>query len=215
MPVRTIPLSHRSHITGRQPFVPGANSVGHESTLERDFVMLCRFDRDVLGVEEQPVTIPWIDGDKRNRRYTPDYRVARAVGVEIVEVKYRDDLWAGWSTYKPMFTAARTWCASQGLQFRIMTERQIRKPILQNAKRLIPRLHDQVPADAEAHIIQVLERLGQVSLAKLIEASTGPDFSREIVLSAVWPLLARRAISVALENEITGTSKIWLPEVRS
>lgn len=213
MPVRTIPLSRRSHITGRQHFVPGLTSVGHESTLERDFVMLCRFDRDVLGIEEQPVIIHWIDSDGRNRRYTPDYRVTRRCGTEIVEVKYRDDLWAAWPTYKQVFLAARKWCTSQNLHFRIMTERQIRKPILQNAKRLIPRLQDQVPADIERHIINVLNRLGRAPLAKLIEEAAGLNFSREIVLSAVWPLMARRTIATVLELEITGTSEVWLPGV--
>jgi hypothetical protein len=61
MPARAIRPSYRSHITGRQSFIPGGNSIAHESTLERDFVTLCRFDPGVLAIEEQPVTINWID----------------------------------------------------------------------------------------------------------------------------------------------------------
>jgi hypothetical protein len=92
MPARAIRPSYRSHITGQQPFSPGGTIIGHESALERDFVTLCRFDSDVLAIEEQPVTINWTGPNGRNRRYTPDYRVVRQTSIELVEIKYRADL---------------------------------------------------------------------------------------------------------------------------
>src|ERR1700746_1864100 len=129
MPVRAIPRSHRSHIIGRQSFVPGTRLIGHESALERDFVTLCRFDPDVLEIEEQPVAIHWIDSSGRTHRYTPDYRVVTQTGSEIVEVKYRKDLWANWKDYKPAFIAARDWSNARGMRFRIVTDRHIRGPL--------------------------------------------------------------------------------------
>ena len=140
MPARRIPLSYRSHVTGGQPFIPGARAIAHESALERDFVTVCRFDPEVIGVEEQPVTIYWTDAAGRQRRYTPDYRVVRRSGTDLVEVKYRNDLWANWEDYKPAFIAARNWAARQGMRFKIATERHIRGPVLANAKRLLPRI---------------------------------------------------------------------------
>ena len=210
MPVRVIPLSHRSHITGRQPFVPGMRSIGHESTLERDFVTLCRFDPDVLGIEEQPVRIDWIDTNGRMHRYTPDYRVVRRTHVDLVEVKYRSDLWTNWNHYRPALIAGRDWAVARGMRFRIATERHIRTGLLRNAKRLIPRMQDTVPAEVERHIVNILNYTQPTPLADLVEAATGVEFPRDVILSAIWPLLARRSLMTALDYEITGQSVLHL-----
>lgn len=215
MSVRTIPLSYRSHVTGHQPFTPGSRAISHESALERDFVTICRFDPDVFGIEEQPVTIDWRDADGRSRRYTPDYRVVRRTWTEIVEVKYRADLWSEWAHYKPIFAAARGWAAVCGMRFRIATDRQIRRPFLTNAKRLVPRMRDAVSPEIEQRIIAVLGRLQPVAFSSLVDAVVSPAVPRELALSAIWPLLARRTIATALDVEITAKSILYLPPVLS
>jgi hypothetical protein len=215
MPVRRIPLSYRSHVTGYQPFIPGARSIGHESVLERDFVTICRFDEDVLGIEEQPVTINWIDADGHKHRYTPDYRVIRRTGAEIVEVKYRTDLWEKWANYKPAFSAARDWAATCGMRFRIVTDRQIRGPLLANARRLLPRMHDPVPAEIERQIVGTLKCLQPVNMSTLVEAVIAPVTPREMILSALWPMLARRTLITDLNVEIDGNSILSLPRAPS
>ncbi|WP_376968077.1 Tn7 transposase TnsA N-terminal domain-containing protein [Azospirillum sp. A26] len=97
--------------------------IGHESALERDFVLLQRLDPAVLAIEEQPVKISWAASDGRVRYYTPDYRVVRQDGTELVEVKYRQDLRANWSQYRDRLIAARDWARLHGMSFRIATER--------------------------------------------------------------------------------------------
>jgi hypothetical protein len=176
--------------------------------LERDFVTLCRFDPDGLGIEEQPVTINWTDADGRQRRYTPDFRVVRRNSTEIVEVKYRKDLWAKWSAYKPIYLVARDWASRQGMRFRIATDRRIRVPMLVNAKRLLPRLHDPVAAETERRILGAIARLQPISLSNLVEELIDPELRAEVILSAVWPLLARRTIIADLDVEISGTSML-------
>ena len=47
MPVRKIGLCYRS-VGGRVPMGAGKRAVAVESTLERDFALLQRFDRDVM-----------------------------------------------------------------------------------------------------------------------------------------------------------------------
>jgi hypothetical protein len=215
MPVRIIPLSHRSNITGRQPFIPGTRSIGHESALERDFVTVCRFDPDVLGVEEQPVTIDWVDTCGRKRHYTPDYRVVRRTHTEIVEVKYRADLWSKWPHYKPVFIMGRRWASARGMRFRIATERQIRGPFLTNAKRLVPRMHEPVSAAVERHIIEVLDRLQPICFSGLVDAVTSPDIPREAILSTLWSLIARRTVTTAFDVEVGGNSALSLPRLPS
>jgi hypothetical protein len=211
MPARRIPLSYRSHVTGSQPFIPGARAIAHESALERDFVTVCRFDPEVIGVEEQPVTIYWTDATGRERRYTPDYKVIRRTGVEIAEVKYWKDLAAHWRDYKPVFIMARNWAALQGMRFRIATDRNIRRPFLANAKRLLPRIDDAVPAEIKHRITWVLERQQPVRLSELVEAVIGSESPREIILSALWALFARRVLLTNFDVDIDGDSPVCLP----
>jgi hypothetical protein len=210
MPVRRIPLSSRSHIIGRQPFVPGSRPVWHESTLERDFVTLCRFDPEVIGIEEQPVAIPWIDDCGRSHRYTPDFRVLRRSCTEIVEIKYRDDLWKNWALYKPKFRAAIVWAEQRGMRFRIRTDRHIRRPRLQNAKRLVPRMHDTVEPKYQNHILAIAGKHQAVAFKDLVEKALTPAYTNESILSAIWVLLARRHLVTDFDTEITGSSLLRL-----
>lgn len=212
MPSRKIPLSRRSHITGAQPLAPGMAMIGHESALERDFVLLQRLDGNVLAVEEQPVTITWKDDARQARQYTPDYRVVRRSGAEIVEVKYRQDLHENWRLYRPRFIAARDWAKAQGMGFHIATERGIRTPRLLNAKKLIPRMHDHVAPAMEARILQLAAQHGPVPFMRLTEAVSGPDHPMVEVLAAMWALLAKRCLHADLDKPITGhtiVSALW------
>lgn len=210
MPVRSIPLSHRSHIVGRQPLAPGMRSIAHESGLERDFVLLCRFDPDVVMVEEQPVTIDWTDAEGRKRRYTPDYRVARRSSTEIVEVKYRADLKAGWQTFRPAFTAARDWAIRQGMRFRIATDHGIRGPRLNNARRLVPRQGDPADPKIAARTLDVLTDQG-CSFSDVVTMATTPEMPSGFVLATLWGMIARRNILTDLNREITASSLLWRP----
>lgn len=185
--------------------------IGHESALERDFVLLQRLDGDVLAVEEQPVTITWKDDAGQTRQYTPDYRVVRQSGAEIVEVKYRQDLRENWPTYRPRFVAARDWAKAQGMGFRIATDRGIRTPRLQNARKLIPRMRDHVAPALEDHLLQTASQHGPMPFMRLTEAVSGPDHPMAEVLAAVWTLLARRRLHADLDKPITGYTIVSAP----
>lgn len=210
MPVRRIPLSSRCHIIGQQPFIPGSRAVWHESTLERDFITLSRFDPEVLGIEEQPVVIRWNDDHGRLHRYTPDFRVLRPSRTDIVEVKYRDDLWNNWALYKPKFRAAIVWAEQRGMRFLIRTERHIRRPRLQNAKRLVSRMHDMVEPKYKNLILAIVEKHQPVCFKDLVEKTVRPPYANEAILSAIWVLLARRQLITDFDTEITGSSLLRL-----
>jgi hypothetical protein len=105
--VRRIPLSRRSHVTGFQALATGVAE--HESALERNFVTLSSFADAGAAVTAQPVTIRF-EHEGQQRRYTPDFRGDWSDGgSDLVEIKYRADLRAGWSRFRPAFEAARIW----------------------------------------------------------------------------------------------------------
>ena len=108
------------------------------SSLERDFLLLLDFDRDVEFYEEQPVKIVYHDAQGRRRTYTPDvlvrYRTdrlqARHTKPLLCEVKYREELRQHWAAYRPKFRAAGRYARQHGWRFRLVTDRDVRTPYL-------------------------------------------------------------------------------------
>lgn len=203
--LRRIPLSRRSHVTGFQALATGVAE--HESALERDFVTLTSFMDAGAVVTAQPVTIRFED-EGRQHRYTPDFRVDWSDGrSEIVEIKYRTDLRAGWSRFRPAFAAARHWARSNGARFRIATERGIRDPRLEAAKRLLPLRRAPVDAGlaerAVAHVHAHATSFG--GLVKILPVS------REAALAVVWRLIARGGLVVDLTKPITAETRVSAP----
>lgn len=212
MPTRKIPLSYRGHVTGRQSLAPGMESVWHESALERDFVTLSRFDPTVLSVEHQPVTFRWRGADGRRRRYTPDYRVVRVTGVDLVEVKHRADLKAEWDALRPAFEVARKWAMPQGIRFRIVTESAIRTPRLENAKRLLPRAGDQIDCTVARKVTDALSSGRAMPFSKLVDAVSGASTPKAVVLGAVWAMIANKTLSADMDKPIDGNTPLTLSE---
>lgn len=203
--MRRIPLSRRSHVTGFQSLATGIAE--HESALERDFVTLTSFTDAAAVVTAQPVTIRFKD-EGRQRRYTPDFRVDWSDGrTDIVEVKYRTDLRAGWSRFRPAFAAARNWASNNSARFRIATERGIRGPRLEAAKRLLPLRS--APVDAVlAEQAVAYARVHTTSFGQLVDVLPA---SREIGLAVVWRLIARGGLAVDLTMPITNDTRVTAP----
>lgn len=184
--MRRIPLSRRSHITGFGNFECGL--VEHESALERDFVLLASFDDPGAVIVSQPTTIRFDVADGR-RRYTPDFSVRWSGGrLELVEVKYRADLQADWPKLRPGFMAARDMARADGGRFRIATERSIRGPRLNNARRLLPLRRaplDRALAETAKSIIATMDS------PTLRDTVTAMPCDRVAALGAIWRLMAR------------------------
>lgn len=203
--LRRIPLSRRSHVTGFQSLETGLTE--HESALERDFVTLASFMDAGAVVTAQPVTIRFRD-DGRPRRYTPDFRVDWSDGrTDIVEIKYRADLRAGWSRLRPAFAAARDWASSNGARFRISTECGIRGPRLEAAKRLLPLRSVPIDAVLAAQAV-ACARAHATTFGQLLDLLPAP---REASLAVLWRLIARGGLVVDLTLPITTDTRIAAP----
>jgi hypothetical protein len=155
----------------------------HESALERDFITLARFFDDGATVLSQPVTIRFQHAGER-RRYTPDFLVGWSDGrQQLIEVKYRADLCAGWVRFKPAFAAAREWAHAHGARFRIATERGIRGLVLGTAKRLLPlRTAPMDPVLAE-EALSIVAVLGSPTFGQIVETL---PVERSAALAVVW-----------------------------
>lgn len=206
MPVRSIPRSHRS-VTGRQP-VAGQRTVGVESSLERDFVLLCQFAPDFIGIEEQPVLIPVAGG----RRYTPDFLVTWAAPKppDLVEVKYQSDLAAQAEVLAPKFAAAEAYAHEHGWRFMVATDHEIRTPRLTNAAFLLPFRGRAIAPGLSARLIQALRNLGTANATELLAAAFPRPDAQITALPALWHLIAGFRISADLNAELTMDTPLTL-----
>lgn len=112
MPIRKIPKNY-SNVTGIAAHSKADGQAMFESTLERDFLMLLEFDKNVERFEVQPIKLEWMNELGKPRSYTPDVLVYYGKGKQfttLFEVKYRDDINKNWSVLKPKFKAAIRFC---------------------------------------------------------------------------------------------------------
>lgn len=56
----------------------------------------------------------------------------------LYEVKYREELRRDWAKLRPRFRAAHRFARGHGWKFRLITDYEIRTPLLWNAKFLLP-----------------------------------------------------------------------------
>lgn len=206
-PARKIGISTRSY-TGRVS--SRGTSTAFESSLERDFLVLLDFDRDVENVCEQPVTINYTH-QGRHRVYTPDFLVTyRYGGTVLYEIKFREDLKKNWTDLRPRFRAAIAYCRKRGWHFMIMTEVEIRGVHLDNA-RFLRGYASRPPQEAlEEHVVRTLAILGRTTPEILMKAAFEEKYHRMAALSALWRLVAIGRVEALLNEPISLQTPVWV-----
>lgn len=190
----------------------GRRTVAVESTLERDFALLQRFDGDIVGLEEQPVRISYRDAAGVKRSYVPDFLVTCRQGApKLVEVKFSNDPALVAGELEPRFAAARTYSAARGWSFHLATEADIRTPRLGNATFLLP--FRQRPADSalRARILLAIQARPRAVEWLVATVSTDTGCDRAQVLSSLWGMVARFELAADLDRPLTMQSHLKLP----
>lgn len=210
MPVRRIGLCYRS-VSGRVPMGNGLRAVAVESTLERDFALLQRFDPKVATVEEQPVRVEYRTTGGFRRFYVPDFLVTQqrpGLPTKLVEVKFSTDPALVSGALEERFAAAQAFASVRGWSFKVVTEKHIRTPRLGNATFLLP--YRQRPADAgiRARLLMAL-RSGPATVEALTKMVGG---ERGRTLPTLWGMVARFEVGADLDRVLTMRSQLFLPE---
>lgn len=189
-----------------------------ESSLERDLLTVLEFDPNVESFEEQPVCIHYVDEESKPRTYTPDvlvhYRSEAPPGCwmkpRLVEVKYRADLWKNWPRLKPKFRAAVRFAAEHGMEFKILTEKEIRTEYLENA-RFLNRYRK---VDVEPGYVQRLDDLlGQLPATtpeEIIQLAARDLYKQAEYLFVLWHMVAIGLVGIELTHKLTMQSPIWV-----
>lgn len=212
-PVREIPIGTRS-ITGAMP-----GGARYESALERDLLYVLMFDINVSKFTPQPVTIEYVDSEGKQRKYTPDILIqhrqdifpAKTLPTILAEVKYRDDIMANFAEYRKKFKAAIRYAKQKGWRFKILTEREIRTPFLQNAQFLLS-YKDPNPypsPDVISLVLDKVQELRETDVETLLISIYQDKWNQAQLLPVIWHLIANRRIGNDLTIPVTSRSRIW------
>lgn len=206
-PIRKIGVQTRS-ITGRVP-----TGQKYESSLERDLMLLLMFDPTVSIYTPQPTTISYQDNGVW-RKYTPDglieWHNSWQQKPTLLEVKYREAFRDGnWKTLIKKFRAAKSYAKTQGWDFKIYTEDDIRTPLLENIKFLSRYKDVDDPLLIQLKIIDELESVQNSTPRTLIESIFQDKWNQARALPVVWSLIARRVICCDLSIPLTMSTELW------
>lgn len=208
-PVRDISINSRS-VTG---IVPSFGK--YESTLERDFMEILRFDPSIEHFTPQPLKVEYRDNGGRLCSYTPDGLItfkpawsSYAMPV-LFEVKYRADFRKHWKELLPKFRAAKAYCLGKGWRFEVFTEREIRTAYLNNVKFLWPFRERSVAPELKTLILRTLGDLDEADPDFLLCALCSDSTNRARMIPVLWHLIATSAIGCDLTAPLTMRSRIW------
>lgn len=219
MPVRKIPKNYLS-VTGIFSSVKNGKSLGYESLLERDLMILLEFDDTVERFEEQPVKIPVVINGKKVKPYTPDILIhylplssSETTRPVLGEVKVASDLKKFKAKYAPKFEAAALYADEHGWDWRKFTENDIRTDYLENLK-FLREYHSAEPDAALLNeVISYLQNSrGSVSLESLLQGLCQNDERQLHVVPAIWHLLATKRIAANLKKPLDMTTKLSLSQ---
>lgn len=216
MPVRKIPYCHSS-VSGVVPSSKNRRIHEFESSLERDLITIVEFDSNVESFEEQPVRIHYIDEAGKPRHYTPDilvkYRTDRPPGCwmkpRLCEVKFRVDLWKNWPQLKPKFRAAVRFAAEHGMEFKILTEKEIRTQYLENARFLNRYRNAHIEPGYIEKLDMILHQLPETTPQEIIQLAARDSYHQAQYLFVLWHMVSLGMVGVELTHKLTMQTPIW------
>ncbi len=188
-------------------------AIDHESELERDFLWQMTLDRSLVAIRQQPIRIKR-EGRRGATSYVPDYvTVHRAPGTAsgpafLVQVKYRGDLREDWAKLKPGLRAGCRFARANGMRHVILTDLEIRRPSLDNAKLLAPYRRIAADPEIETHLVHRLAAIGPSTPRELVLAAYDAEANRRIAHDHVLKLIAEWRIEADLEDPLTHDTPI-------
>lgn len=186
--------------------------VWFESALEKDFALLLEYDPVVSQYHEQPITIEYYVNDKL-RTYTPDFLIFYRDPDSkpwLCEVKYRDDLVINFKKYKARYKAAVEHCKEQGWEFKLITDTNIRTPLLENLKFLSKYEKDFVDPICYTLIMNRVQDLGTTNPKEvLLSISDANPSIQSQCIYALWYALKSSAIGCDFSKKLSIDSEIW------
>lgn len=209
-PVRKIKPTRRS-VSGYFSF-RGKEPTPYESTLERDFVMRMDYDRSVERVVSQPARLFYIDANRIERRYTPDYLVYFTNPMRkplLVEVKEKQELESDFHKLRYKFSAAFAFAKQNGCTFKIYDERRIRDSILENLQMLRNFASRKVSNGIANEVKRALESIPlPISVRRFTQSFNSEQKAPGIRENDIWRLALDHKLELNLSEPLSEETEI-------
>jgi hypothetical protein len=153
----------------------------YESLLERDWMLLLDFDREVEWICEQPLRLRYLKDD-RSASHVPDLLVWRAGVPELCDVKSVERLED--PEFVAQVRAMELACAEAGLGYRVLAEPD--RQLLVNVRWLAG--FRERPADRDGERARMLSVLtaGARTVGELIAGAREPMLARPVLMHLLW-----------------------------
>lgn len=212
MSIRKITNSGSRKNTGYVPSLKNERPIAYESLLERDCIYLFEFDDAISSFAEQPFKITY-QINNRAYSYTPDFQVNyKNDKVLVFEIKPQtiwDKIKENENKYAK-YIAANKYCISNGLEFRILTDKEVYSgSLINNIKFLFGYSKVNVPASVKLSVRNLLIENGTMSISQILSCLKIQDGNEKLTnYQYILALLYFKYIKTNMENPISKSSLI-------
>jgi hypothetical protein len=174
----------------------------YESLLERDWMLLMDFDREVESICEQPVRLRCLR-DGLPTTHVPDQLVWRRTGPELCDVKSEERL--DDPDFRAQVHATGRACAEAGMGYRVLSEPD--RQVLINVRWLAG--FREPPADLDGERARMLAVLagGPSTISELLSGARESALACPVLMGMLWS--GDALVDVAMP--IAGDSSVWAP----
>jgi TnsA-like endonuclease N terminal len=193
--------AHQRHMPGRWFSSTAGRFLDYESLLERDWMLLMDFDREVEAICEQPLRMSYqLDG--RSASHVPDLLVWRGpASPELCDVKSAERLED--RGFRAQVRAMELACGEAGIAYRVLSEPD--RQVIVNVRWLAG--FREAPFDPDAERARMLRMLavGESTIGELLAGAHEQALARPALMHMLWAGDGLIDLSEPIDEE----SRVW------
>ncbi len=200
-PVRTSGVYQRQrHMPGRWFSTTAGGFLEYESLLERDWMLLLDFDREVEWICEQPLRLRYL-ADGRSASHVPDLLAWRSGTPELCDVKSTERVEN--RGFQAQVRATDLACAEAGFGYRVLSEPA--PQLLMNVRWLAGFREPPPDPDGERPRMLVALAGGRSAISELLADACEPALARPVLMHLLWA----GDVLVDVAEPISEYSVVW------
>jgi hypothetical protein len=168
----------------------------YESLLERDWMLLMDFDREVESICEQPLRLRYLK-DGLPASHVPDLLVWRRGRPELCDVKSEERL--ADPDFQAQVHATGRACAEAGVGYRVLSEPD--RLLLMNVRWLAGFREPPVDLDGERERMRVVLSGGPSTIAELLSGSWEVALACPVLMNMLWTGVAMLDVGIPIGAE--------------